>query len=185
MHGRMNAYLLRGFEDGKLLPREFTPPHACASNMFVQVAQLLRARPILHAAQPLPHCHMCRATAEAREAELKSQLALLQRDCSTAARAAKPTDTSALEVRLHRALEEVERYKAEVAGMRMSAGESAKETKAALTAAQLTIKKLEKQKADLVTAFKKQLKLIDILKRQRIHVSSVALAESNSLCAEC
>lgn len=110
--------------------------------------------------------------------ETRNLLANMQKEASNTARAAKSAEssTSSFEVRLNRALEDVDRLKAELASSRTAAAEMEKSHKESMASVQSQIKRLEKQRGDLVAAFKKQMRLIDILKRQRIHVGAKLLS---------
>ena len=112
------------------------------------------------------------AGAEERENSARVQLAAMQRDVATTARAAKGAETSSstLEMRLARALEENERMKGELSAQRAAAADAERAHRAAISAAQLQVKRAERAKEEILGGFKKQLKLIDVLKRQRIHV---------------
>eukprot|EP00899_Mesostigma_viride_P028499 jgi/Mesvir1/8834/Mv02733-RA.1 len=84
-------------------------------------------------------------------------------------------DAKAREVRLNRALEEVERYKKimeQAANSEKHAKDAAKKDYERLLADN---KRLERQKAELIAAFKKQLRLIDVLKRQKIHMEAARM----------
>lgn len=76
---------------------------------------------------------------------------------------------SAAEVRLNRALEEVEKTKAQLNKLKQSSKDSTSQEHQKIENLQAENRKLERQKAELIMAFKKQLKLIDILKRQKMH----------------
>ncbi|XP_072236618.1 testis-expressed protein 9 isoform X2 [Leuresthes tenuis] len=82
---------------------------------------------------------------------------------------------STAEVRLNRALEEVERLKTQLnktAQMNKDKKSEAHQSKENVLAEN---KMLKKQKAELIVGFKKQLKLIDILKRQKMHYEAAKL----------
>ncbi|KAM5291670.1 testis-expressed protein 9 [Ctenodactylus gundi] len=85
------------------------------------------------------------------------------------------TSQSATEVRLNRALEEAEKYKLELSKLRQTNKDIANEEHQKIEVLKLENKKLEKQKGELMIGFKKQLKLIDVLKRQKMHIEAAKM----------
>ncbi len=75
---------------------------------------------------------------------------------------------SAVEVRLNRALEEAQRLRSQLQEARSSNKDSDGKVRRQVEQLQAENRRLEKQKNDLAAGFKKQLKLIDVLKRQRV-----------------
>ena len=108
---------------------------------------------------------------------LERELALLKRQSDESARREKTTgaDVRSKDVRLNRALEELERTKAQLKQLRderEGAGHGARAEAQRLAAEN---SKLRKRQSELVLAFKKQAKLIDVLKRQKLHVEAATL----------
>ncbi|XP_059215192.1 testis-expressed protein 9 isoform X2 [Centropristis striata] len=82
---------------------------------------------------------------------------------------------SSVEVRLNRALEEVERLKTQLNKMKQSNKDKISEEHQSKENLLAENKMLKKQKAELILGFKKQLKLIDVLKRQKMHFEAAKL----------
>nr|XP_020461806.1 testis-expressed protein 9 isoform X2 [Monopterus albus] len=80
-----------------------------------------------------------------------------------------------VEVRLNRALEEVERLKTQLNKMQQMNKDKISEEHQSKENLLAENKMLKKQKAELIVGFKKQLKLIDILKRQKMHFEAAKL----------
>ncbi|KAG3088066.1 hypothetical protein PI124_g9881 [Phytophthora idaei] len=78
------------------------------------------------------------------------------------------------DVRLNRALEELEKVKAQLQDEKKNHGEQMV-AKAEYDQIVRDNKKLDKQKGELLAAFKKQMKLIDLLKRQRVHMEAAKM----------
>ncbi|KAG2387407.1 hypothetical protein C9374_001739 [Naegleria lovaniensis] len=76
------------------------------------------------------------------------------------------------EIKYTRALEEIEKYKSQLAELQKSQREDNDKQRKEAEALRKENKRLERQKQDIVLAFKKQMKLIDILKRQIIHLEA-------------
>jgi chromosome segregation ATPase len=82
---------------------------------------------------------------------------------------------SSTEVRLNRALEEVEKYKGTCAKLQTDIKDMAKIEKNKIDSLESRNKLLEKQKKELIAGFHKQMQMIDILKRQKIHLESARM----------
>ncbi|XP_067004436.1 testis-expressed protein 9 isoform X2 [Anabrus simplex] len=76
------------------------------------------------------------------------------------------------EIRLNRALEEVEKLKSALKHAKLEEKELRESTRKKNEEFTANIKRLEKQKLELVTAFKKQLQLVDNLKKQKAHLEA-------------
>jgi len=112
-----------------------------------------------------------------RSDTLERELLLLRKNEGEAVRREKNAgaDQRSKDVRLNRALEELERTKAQLKQLkdeREGAGQGARAEAARLAAENA---RLRKRQSELILAFKKQAKLIDILKRQKLHVEAATL----------
>ncbi|XP_015264647.1 PREDICTED: testis-expressed sequence 9 protein [Gekko japonicus] len=113
-----------------------------------------------------------------RRAEgLQQRLSGLEKELETLRRAQKQASAgqSTMEVRLNRALEEAERAKRETTQVKQSNKDLVNQQHKKLEELTVDKKKLEKQKGDLMSAFTKQLKLIDVLKRQKMHIEAAKM----------
>jgi len=111
-------------------------------------------------------------TAETQASTLKRQNEQLQRDVK-----AQQNNVGATEVRLNRALEEIEKLKSDVTKAKSSTKESQQEEKKRLDSLIAENRKLEKQKSDLIQGFRKQARLIDVLKRQKMHLEAAKMLQ--------
>ncbi|KAJ8035559.1 Testis-expressed protein 9 [Holothuria leucospilota] len=108
---------------------------------------------------------------------MESQLTGLRKEMESIKRTQKASASthSATEVRLNRALEEIEKYKSQLQRAKLSSRESSDSDKRRNEQLQAENRRLEKQKNELMAGFKKQLKLIDVLKRQKMHIEAAKM----------
>ncbi|KAM6257282.1 testis-expressed protein 9 isoform 1-T2 [Porphyrio hochstetteri] len=108
---------------------------------------------------------------------LQQEVVALEKELENLKRVQKQASASqsTTEVRLNRALEEAERYKAELNRLKQSNKDVANQELKTIEELRTENKKLQKQKGELMTGFKKQLKLIDILKRQKMHIEAAKM----------
>jgi len=109
-----------------------------------------------------------------KEDELSRELATLRGEAAAAARSAKQAESivRATEVRLTRALEDNKRYKELLKNAKAGSGEELAHLRQTNAAQANQIKALERQRTELLAALKKQIRLIDILRRQKVHIEA-------------
>jgi hypothetical protein len=120
------------------------------------------------------------ASAEARENDLRVQLQQLQQQQSTSSKTkhaggSHNEPSAAIEARLHRAQDEIEKLRSQLATERKENTDAIALMKKDLEIASEKAKKSERQRGELLAAFKKQLKLVDILRRQRVHMEAARM----------
>ncbi|KAM4677013.1 testis-expressed protein 9 isoform 2-T2 [Discoglossus pictus] len=108
---------------------------------------------------------------------LQHQLSALEKELENFKRTQKQSASSqsTMEVRLNRALEEADKYKMELNKLKQSNKDTAIQDRKKIEDLKLENKKLEKQKSELMSGFKKQIRLIDLLKRQKMHIESAKM----------
>ena len=105
---------------------------------------------------------------------LEMDLVKLRKDIEAMERSEKKSGQTqrSVEVRLDRALEEVEKYKTLLSAERAKAAEFSNVDKETFNNLSNENKILHKQKNELINAFKKQMKLIDVLRKQKLHLEA-------------
>ncbi|EDV25272.1 uncharacterized protein TRIADDRAFT_55137 [Trichoplax adhaerens] len=108
---------------------------------------------------------------------LEAQLTTLRKELDSSQRSQKQTavNHNAVEVRLNRALEENEKLKLSMQKAKVESKDSKVHERKRIEQLHADNKRLEKQKNELMNGFKKQLKLIDILKKQKMHIEAAKL----------
>ncbi|XP_010180699.1 PREDICTED: testis-expressed sequence 9 protein, partial [Mesitornis unicolor] len=115
--------------------------------------------------------------ANKRREGLQQEVTALEKELENLKRVHKQATAShsATEVRLNRALEGAERYKAELNKLKQRNKDVANQELRRIEELKTENRKLQKQKAELITGFKKQLQLIDILKKQKMHIEAAKM----------
>merc|ERR1719239_507084 len=110
---------------------------------------------------------------------LESQLSTMKKELEQLKRNQKQHQTtqSATEVRLNRALEDIEKYREQLQRTKTASKDSSEADKQRLEQLLSQNKRLEKQKSELMAGFRKQMKLIDILKRQKMHIEAAKMMQ--------
>ncbi|GAB1605867.1 testis-expressed protein 9-like [Argonauta hians] len=108
---------------------------------------------------------------------LETQTAIQRRELEEIKRTYKKENSShkATDVRLNRALEEMEKCREQLQKTKAEAKDQSCNDKKRIEQLMMENRFLEKQKNELMTGFRKQMKLIDILKKQKMHIEAAKI----------
>jgi len=84
-------------------------------------------------------------------------------------------DQGARDVKLNRAIEELEKYKTQLKEAKVTDISKSDTLRKDMDRLIEENRKLERQRNELMQAFKKQMKLIDVLKKQKMHIEAAKL----------
>lgn len=111
-------------------------------------------------------------TQKLTQSEIQFQNIKKESDSSKKELKKQQQDEAQAEIRVNRLLEENEKYKQQLHKIQTQSKDVNEQDKKRVEQLQIDNKRLEKQKHELIQAFKKQLKLIDILKKQKMHLEA-------------
>jgi chromosome segregation ATPase len=112
-----------------------------------------------------------------RAETFERELSLLRKEMDEAGRGQRNAlgELRGKDVRLNRALEELEKYRTQLREMREARDGAGHDARADAQRLAAENARLRKRQSDLILAFKKQAKLIDVLKRQKLHVEAARM----------
>lgn len=118
-----------------------------------------------------------RAAAADAAASAEQRRAAAEKELQQVGRASKATsaDARARDVRLHRALEDVEKLKEQLAAERGKKRDEGAGNRQELDKLEAVNRRLKRQQQELISAFQKQIKLVDVLKKQKVHLEAAKM----------
>ena len=133
-----------------------------------------RERQVAQLQEKLAKEGRARASAEGEVARLRGDVAEMRQELEGAQRWARGTDSEARsrDVRLNRALEEARKAKEKLVVECAANADDAEGKRREQKRLETRANRLERQKNELLAAFRKQVKLIDVLKRQKVHIEA-------------
>lgn len=87
------------------------------------------------------------------------------------------TDMNSKDIKLNRTLDELEKYKAQVNALTQEIKDIKESDRKSIEQLIMDNKQLEKQKSEILLAMKKQMQLIDVLKKQKMHIEAAKLLQ--------